>query len=60
MAEPSSQIKSQLIQNCSRVLLWEGPAVFLIGKKFLHEIKHVEFMTAEAAGIVGGYRNPPF
>jgi hypothetical protein len=28
--------------------------VFLIGGKFLYEMKHVNFMTAEAEGILGG------
>jgi hypothetical protein len=43
-----------IIQGCSRVLLVLGAAVFLIGGKFLYEIKHVTFWAAEAICIFGG------
>ena len=36
------------------MLLYTGAAVFFFGGKFLHEIRHVNFLTAEAVGISSG------
>ncbi|MDW5266182.1 MULTISPECIES: hypothetical protein [Acidobacteriaceae] len=44
----------KVIRGCSRLLLWVGAAVFLIGGKFLYEIQHVKFAKAEAEGMFGG------
>jgi hypothetical protein len=52
--KPSGSARINIVQGCSRLLLWAGAAVFLIGGKFLYEMKHVNFMTAEAEGILGG------
>ena len=40
--------------SLSNFLLWAGAAVFLIGGKFLHEIKHGSFLVSETIGILGG------
>jgi hypothetical protein len=31
-----------------------GAAAFLVGGKFLYEIKHIDFFTSEAIGIPSG------
>jgi hypothetical protein len=54
MQEPSGSKLTKIIWGCSRLLLWVGAAVFLIGGKFLYEIRHVNFVNAEAEGLVGG------
>jgi hypothetical protein len=54
MQEPSGSNWIKIIRGCSRLLLWVGAAVFLVGGKFLYEIKHVNFGNAEAEGIIGG------
>ena len=54
MQEPSGSKLTTIIRGCSRLLLWAGAAVFLIGGKFLYEIKHVNFVNAEAEGLLGG------
>ena len=54
MQEPSGSNWIKVIRGCSRLLLWVGAAVFLVGGKFLYEIKHVNFANAEAEGIIGG------
>jgi hypothetical protein len=41
-------------KGCSRLLLWAGAAVFLVGDAFLYEIKHVNFFVSAAIGILGG------
>ena len=46
--------RRNIIRVCSRLLLWAGAAAFLVGGKFLYEIKHVNFVIAEAEGILGG------
>ena len=43
-----------IIRAFSRLLLWMGAAIFLIGGKFLYEIKHVSFVVSETVCIVGG------
>jgi hypothetical protein len=42
------------IRGSSRLLLWVGTAVFLIGDAFLYEIEHVNFLISLAIGILGG------
>ncbi len=54
MQKPSESKLFKVIRGCSRLLLWAGAAVFLIGGKFLYEIKHVQFVNAEAVGMLGG------
>jgi hypothetical protein len=54
MPAPSESKLTKIVRGCSRLLLWVGAAVFLIGGKFLYEIKHVNFVNAEAEGLVGG------
>jgi hypothetical protein len=47
-------VLQNVIQACSRLLLWAGAAVFLAGDAFLYEIKHVNFFVSAAIGILGG------
>ena len=54
MGDHSQSVRQNVIRACSRVLLWGGAAVFLIGGKFLYEIRHVSFAVSETVGIVGG------
>jgi hypothetical protein len=54
MVEQSRSTRIKIIQGCSRLLLWVGAAMFLVGGKFLHEIEHVNLISAEAEGILGG------
>ena len=51
---PEQPVRQTIIRSCSRVLLLVGAVIFLVGGKFLYEIKHVNFATAETAGILGG------
>jgi hypothetical protein len=43
-----------MLQGCSRILLWAGAAVFLVGDAFLYEIRHMNFFVSAAIGILGG------
>ena len=45
---------NKIIRGCSRLLLLVGAAVFLVGGKFLYEIKHVSFVNAETQGLLVG------
>jgi hypothetical protein len=54
MADPKQPVLQKIIQGCSRLLLWAGAAVFLVGDAFLYEIKHVNFFVSAAIGILGG------
>jgi hypothetical protein len=54
MGDPRQPFRQSIIRVCSRALLWIGAAVFLIGGKFLYEIRHVNFAFSETVGIVGG------
>jgi hypothetical protein len=47
-------VLKRLLGGISKVVLFIGAAVFLIGDKFLYEIRHVDFFTAEAVGISCG------
>ena len=54
MTDSNQLLLKRIIQGCSRLLVWIGAAVFLLGGKFLYEIKHVNFLTSEVAGILVG------
>jgi hypothetical protein len=54
MADSSQSVNKKIIRGSSRLLLWVGAGIFLIGGKFLYEIKHVNFFVAESVGILGG------
>lgn len=54
MADSREPVLQKMIQACSRLLLWAGAAVFLVGDAFLYEIKHVNFFLSLAIGIVEG------
>jgi len=54
MADSRQPVLQRIIQACSRLLLWVGAAVFLVGDAFLYEIKHVNFFVSAAIGILGG------
>ncbi len=53
MQEPTG-LKAGILRGCSNLLLWAGAAAFLIGGKFVYEIKHVNFANAEATAMLGG------
>ena len=51
----STQSTPQLIaKGFSRMLIFTGAAVFLLGDRFLREIEHWSFFASEAAGILTG------
>jgi hypothetical protein len=54
MTTASSSVLRRSLSGCSKLLLYTGAAVFLVGGKFLYEIRHVNFFTAEVAGILCG------
>jgi hypothetical protein len=54
MTDPKQPIRQRIIQMCSRLLLWAGAVVFLVGDAFLYEIRHVNFFVSAAVGILGG------
>jgi hypothetical protein len=54
MTDSRQPILQRIIRGCSRLLLLVGAVVFLVGGKFLYEIKHVNFLVSETIGIVGG------
>lgn len=54
MADSRKQGLQRVSQVCSRLLLLAGAAIFLLGGKFLYEIKHISFLESEAMGIFGG------
>jgi len=54
MADSKQPALQKIIQACSRLLLWVGAAVFLVGDAYLYEIKHVNFFVSAAFGILGG------
>jgi hypothetical protein len=54
MTSISNSILRRLLNACSKVALFSGATVFFFGGKFLYEIKHVDFLTAEAFGISCG------
>lgn len=54
MADSAQPVLKRIIRGCSRVLLWAGAVVFLIGDAFLYEIKHVDFSVSLAVGVLSG------
>jgi|HubBroStandDraft_6_1064221.scaffolds.fasta_scaffold264816_2 hypothetical protein len=54
MTDSRQPVLQRILQGCSRLLLWAGAAVFLVGDAFLYEIKHVNFFVSAAIGILGG------
>jgi hypothetical protein len=54
MADSSQPALQRIGRACSRLLLWAGAAVFLLGGKFLFEIKHMSFVVSEGIGIGAG------
>lgn len=54
MIDSRQPVLEGIIRGCSRLLLWVGAAVFLIGDAYLYEIKHLNFLVSLAIGIVGG------
>ena len=54
MADSRQPVLKRIIRGCSRLLLVVGAAVFLVGGKFLYEIKHANFLVSETVGILGG------
>lgn len=54
MADSRQPILQRILQGCSSLLLWVGAVVFLVGGKFLYEVKHTDFLVAEGIGILGG------
>jgi hypothetical protein len=54
MADCREAVQKIIIRGCSRLLLFAGVAVFLVGGKFLHEITHLSLLVSEAVGILGG------
>jgi hypothetical protein len=54
MADSKQPVLQRIMKACSRLLLLVGAAVFLVGGKFLYEIKHMSFAVSEVIGIAGG------
>jgi len=54
MTNSRQPVLQRMLQGCSRLLLWAGAAVFLVGDAFLYEIRHVNFFVSAAIGILGG------
>ncbi len=47
-------MRYRIVRGCSRLLGWGGAGVFLLGGKFLYEIRHHSFGASEAIGMLGG------
>jgi len=47
-------ITKNILKGLSTVLLTAGAIVFWVGDRFLREILHARFLTAEVAGIGAG------
>ena len=54
MTNSRQPVLQRMLQGCSRILLWAGAAVFLVGDAFLYEIRHMNFFVSAAIGILGG------
>ena len=54
MNKSAQQVKYRIVQGCSRLLGWGGGGVFLLGGKFLFEIRHHSFLASESIGMLGG------
>jgi hypothetical protein len=54
LADSTQPILQKIIDGCSSLLLLVGAVVFFVGDKFLHQIKHVNFVVSEVGGIAAG------
>ena len=54
MTSASNSVPSRLLNSCSKMAFFAGAAIFLLGGKYLHEIRHLNIFAAEAAGILCG------
>lgn len=54
MTDLREPVLQRMIRGCSRLLLWVGALIFLLGDAFLYEIKHVNFFVSLAVGLLGG------
>jgi hypothetical protein len=54
MSDFQKPILQSIIRGCSRLLLYVGAAIFLVGNAYLYEIQHVNFFVSAAIGILGG------
>lgn len=54
MSHSKQSALHKTIETCPRLLLWAGAVVCFAGDAFLYEIKHVNFFTSAAIGILGG------
>jgi hypothetical protein len=54
IADSMQPVLKRSIQRCSRILIFVGATIFLVGDKFLREIKNVTFAVSESVGILGG------
>ena len=53
-AQSKAPVLRVIVDGCSRLLLWIGAAVFFLGGKLLHEVKHIAFFDAEVFCIIVG------
>lgn len=54
MTSTSNPVLQRFLTGGSKAVMIAGAAVFLVGGKFLYEIRHVNFFTAEVIGILCG------
>ncbi len=54
MIDSRQPVLPRIIRGFSRLLLWVGAAVFLLGDAYLYEVKHVNFLVSIAVRIFGG------
>ncbi len=54
MTSTGDSVLQRLLRGSSKIALFVGAIVFLFGGKFLYEIRHASFFTAEALGIFCG------
>jgi hypothetical protein len=54
MTDSQQPTLRRIILGCSRLVLWVGAAIFLLGDAYLYEIKHLNFFVSAAVGILGG------
>lgn len=54
MPDSREPVLHRMIRGCSRLLLWVGAVIFLLGDAFLYKIEHTNFFVSAAIGILGG------
>lgn len=54
MGDSRQPVRKRIIQGFSRLLLWAGAGIFLVGDAFLYEIKHINFLISTGVGILAG------